>query len=100
MKPIIVINRLMIKPGNIEEFIRTQQTFVETLPPRGVIGGRMYRSVDEQSAVLVSVFESKGAADAVLQRAEFKEHLRRLQPLIESSSPSIYEEAYTYGTFP
>jgi quinol monooxygenase YgiN len=99
MKPVIVVNRMMIKPGKIDEFIEAQQKFVGTIPPCGLIGGRMYRSVDDQSAVLVSVFESKSAVDAVFQRADFKEHLRRLQPLVESTSPILYEEAYTYGNF-
>jgi quinol monooxygenase YgiN len=99
MKPVIVVNRMMIKPGKIDEYIDAQQKFVGTLPPCGLIGGRMYRSIDEQSAVLVSVFESKSAADAVFQRADFQAHLRRLQPLVESSSPVLYEEAYTYGSF-
>jgi quinol monooxygenase YgiN len=89
----------MIKPGKIDEFIEAQQKFVGTLPPCGLIGGRMYRSVDEQSALLVSVFESRSAIDTVFQLPEFKENLRRLQPLVESSSPIVYEEAYTYGTF-
>jgi hypothetical protein len=89
----------MIKPGKIDEFIAEQQKFVGTLPPCGLIGGRMYRSVDEQSAVLVSVFESKSALDAIFQRVDFKENLLRLQPLVASSSPIQYEEAYTYGTF-
>jgi hypothetical protein len=89
----------MIKPGKIDEFIEMQQKFVASLPPCGLIGGRMYRSIDEQSAVLVSVFESKGAVEEIFQRADFKENLRRLQPLVESSSPMVYEEAYTYGTF-
>jgi quinol monooxygenase YgiN len=99
MKPVIVVNRLMIKPGKLDEFIEAQQKFVGTLPPCGLIGGRMYRSLDEQSAVLVSIFESRSAIDTVFQLPEFKENLRRLQPLVESSSPIVYEEAYTYGTF-
>ena len=34
-----------------------------------------------------------------LQGADFKAHLKRLQPLVESSHPSFYEEAYTTGDF-
>jgi hypothetical protein len=57
----------------------------------------MYRSLDGQSAVLVSTFRSKEDQDQVFGRADFKEHLQRLQPLVESSSPMVYEEAYTTG---
>jgi quinol monooxygenase YgiN len=99
MNPVIVINRLVIKPGKLEEFIDAQQKFAATLPACGLVGGRMYRSVDGQSCVLVSKFESTSAQEAILQRADFKEHLRRLQPLVESSSPVLYAEAYTTGDF-
>jgi hypothetical protein len=47
----------------------------------------------------VSTFSSKDAQDQVFQRVDFKEHLQRLQPLVESSSPLLYEEAYTTGDF-
>jgi len=99
MKPITIINRLQIKPGCMDEFIETQRNFAGTLGPCGLIGGRMYRGTDGQSAVLVSTFESDAAREATLARAEFKAHLARLQPLIESSNPSLFEEAYTTGEF-
>jgi quinol monooxygenase YgiN len=99
MKPVTVINRLSIKPGRMDEFIEAQQKFAEALPPCGLVGGRMYRSVDGQSAVLVSMFQSKDAQAQLLQRPDFKEHLRRLQPLVESSSPVVCEEAYATGAF-
>jgi quinol monooxygenase YgiN len=99
MKPITVINRILVKPGKMDEFLDAQQKFAAALAGHGFIGGRMYRSVDGQSAVLVSTFESRNAQEEVMQRADFKEHLRRLQPLVESSTPSVYEEAYTTGSF-
>jgi len=99
MKPLTVINRLSIKPGKMEEFIDAQQTFAAALPPCGLVGGRMYRSVDGQSAVLVSTFQSKDAQERIWQLPDFKEHLRRLQPLVESSNPLLCEEAYSTGVF-
>lgn len=99
MKPVTVINRLVIKPGKMDEFLEAQQKFAASLPPCGLIAGRMYRSADGQSAVLVSVFRSKSAQEEVFERADFKENLRTLQPFVESSSPIACEEAYTYGTF-
>src|SRR5882757_10279010 len=59
MKSVTVINRLLIKPGKMDEFIEAQRTFAAALPPCGLVGGCMYRSVDGQSAVLVSKFQSK-----------------------------------------
>jgi quinol monooxygenase YgiN len=99
MKSVTVINRFSIKPGKMDEFLDAQQKFAATLPPCGLVGGRMYRGADGQSAVLVSIFQSKSAQEEVFQRADLKEHMRNLRPLVESSSPISYEEAYTYGDF-
>ena len=99
MKAVTIINRLTVKPGKMDEFLETQRKYAAELPACGLIGGRMYRGTDDQTAVLVSTFESKSAQEAILQRAGFKEHLRRMQDLVESSNPSLYEEAYTTGNF-
>jgi quinol monooxygenase YgiN len=99
MKPVVVINRLMVKPGKMDEFIEAQRRYAAALPPSGLIGGRMYRSIDGQCATLVSVFESTRAVEEVREREDFKAHIQRLQPLLESSSPILYEEAYTTGDF-
>ena len=99
MKPVTVINRISVKPGRMDEFIEAQQKFSPGLLSRGLVGGRMYRSVDGQSAVLVSTFESKEAQEQILQSSGFKEHLKRLQTLVESSNPTVFEEAYSTGAF-
>jgi len=101
MKPVTVINRLAIKPGKMEEFIDAQRNFATTLTkkPSGLIGGRMYRSIDGKSAVLVSQFESESAQEDIRQSDTFRQHVNQLQVLIESASPSLYEEAYTTGDF-
>jgi hypothetical protein len=59
----------------------------------------MYRGVDGHSAVLVSQFESESAQEEIRRSDTFKQHLSRLQPLVESAGPSLYEEAYTTGDF-
>jgi quinol monooxygenase YgiN len=101
MKPVTVINRFVIKPGKMDEFIAAQRNFVTALAnkPDGLVGGRMYRGVDGHSAVLVSQFASESAQEDIRQSDSFKQHLSRLQPLVESASPSLYEEAYTTGNF-
>jgi len=48
---------------------------------------------------LVSTFRSKDAQEQIWQRTDFKEHLGKLQSLVESSSPVFYDEAYTTGDF-
>jgi quinol monooxygenase YgiN len=101
MKPVIIINRFAIKPGKMDEFIDAQQRFGAAImkTSNGLLGGRMYRAPDGTSAVLVSVFASASAQDEIRQSEAFKAHVSRLQPMIESSTPSVYEEAYTAGEF-
>jgi heme-degrading monooxygenase HmoA len=67
--------------------------------PTGLVGGRMYRGSDGTSAVLVSQFESQSAQEEIRRSDAFKQHVNGLQVLIESASPSLYEEAYTTGGF-
>jgi hypothetical protein len=85
----------------MDEFINTQRNFgaLTAKSPNGLIGGRMYRSIDGTTAVLVSQFESAQAQEEIRQSAAFKEHLSRVQALVESASPALYEEAYTSGEF-
>jgi heme-degrading monooxygenase HmoA len=96
-----VINRLAIKPGKIDEFIEAQQDYAATLmkSPTGLIGSRLYRSVDGMTVVLLSQFESFEANEKIRQTDAFKQNLSRLQSLVESSSPAFYDEAYTTGDF-
>jgi quinol monooxygenase YgiN len=101
MKPVTVVNRLVIKPGKMDEFIEAQRHFAAGLlaKPSGLIGGRMYRSIDGKSAVLVSQFESQSAQQELRQSPAFEQHVNTLQSMVESASPSLYEEAYTTGDF-
>ena len=97
MKPVIVINRLAIKPGTIDEFIEAQLNYASTLmeKPTGLIGSRLY----SRTVVLVSQFESIKAQEEIFQLPSFKENLNKLRTFVESSSPATYEEAYTTGGF-
>jgi quinol monooxygenase YgiN len=101
MKPVTVINRLAVKPGKMDELVATQHRFAAEMmkTPTGLVGGRLYRSLDGTSVVLVSTFASVHAKDEVFQLDAFKQHLKTLQTMVESSSPNLYEEAYTTGDF-
>lgn len=59
----------------------------------------MYRSMDGRTAILVSRFASAAAQREVMQSDAFQEHLAKLRPMVESSSPAPYEVAYSYGNF-
>jgi len=69
MKPVIVINRLALKPGAIDEFIETQLNYASSLTekPTGLIGSRLYRGLDGRTVVLVSQFESLKAQEEISQ---------------------------------
>jgi quinol monooxygenase YgiN len=101
MKPVTVINQIVIKPGKMDEFLEAQRGFaVDSMTtPKGLIGSRMYRGVDGTTAILVSQFASMTAWEEVRQHHAFKNHLSKLQPLVESSSPTLCEEAYTARDF-
>jgi len=101
MKPVTVINRMLIKSGKMDEFIAAQRNFASGLmtKPSGLIGGRLYRSIDGKSALLVSKFESESAQEELRQSPAFKQHLNVLKEMVESASPTLYEEAYTTGDF-
>lgn len=99
MTKVTVIGTFGIKPGRIDEFISRQKEFATTRCPTGLLGGRMYRNQDGTKAVLVSQFESAEAQKAVIGSAELQEHIGTLREMVESTSPDVYEEAYTYGTF-
>jgi len=98
MNRVTLINRLGIKPGKIDEFIAAQRVIATTIPV-GLLGGRLYRSTDGQSVILIAQFESMQAQEEIRAGDAFKEQLKELAPLVESSTPTLYEEAYTYGDF-
>jgi len=101
MKPVTVINRLVIKPGKMQEFLQVQQAFVGSLTakPRGLIASRTYRSIDDESVVLMSQFESVDAQESMFRQDAFQHHVEKQRELVESSSPSLYEETSTAGDF-
>jgi quinol monooxygenase YgiN len=101
MEPVTIINQLVIKPGRMDELVQAQRRFagIVLATPHGLIGSRMYRGIDGTTAILVSQFVSRAAQEALRQHPDFKRHLSTLQPLIESSNPGLFEEAYTSGAF-
>jgi quinol monooxygenase YgiN len=101
MKPVTIVNSFSIKSGKMDEFIETQRSFTAELKTKqtGFIGGRMYRSLDGKRAVAVNPWESVSAKDEISQSDAWEDHLKKVRPLVESASPSLYEETYTAGDF-
>lgn len=59
----------------------------------------MYKSADGKAAVLVAQYESSKALEEVQKRAILNQHIKKVRPLVESSSPALYEEVYTAGDY-
>lgn len=98
MKPMTLITFFKIKPGRLDQFIQAQREFasaLKTVGHTGLLGGRMYKGEDGQSAVLVSQFESKAAQEALRDRDMFKAHVDALQIDLDSVTRVWVEEAYT-----
>lgn len=101
MNPITIINRFTVKSDKMDEFIARQQAFAATLRQLspGFVGGRMYCALDGKTAVLLSQFASTKAQEEIRHLDAFKLHVAGLQPLVESVSPELYQEAYSTGEF-
>jgi quinol monooxygenase YgiN len=100
MKPVTQINVLSIKPEKVEEFLETDRSYVaSTSLPKGLIGSRLYRSLDGRSVVRMSLYESVQAHHDQNQNEALQQQIGRLRPLVESASPALYEEVYTTGDF-
>jgi quinol monooxygenase YgiN len=99
MKPVTVINVLTIKDGKMDEFLEIHESFSSGFGRTcaGLTGGRMYRSLDGRTAILISEFESVEAQEKVRNLPEVKENVRQLQPLVEEPKLNIFETAYAYG---
>jgi quinol monooxygenase YgiN len=98
MKPVTQINFLSIKPDKIDEFFEADRTYIASVSrPKGLISSRLYRSLDGRSAVRVSQYESVEAHKEIHQSETLRQQIERLRPLVESSSPGLYEVASTTG---
>ena len=100
MNPVTQINFFAIKPEKIDEFIEANRKYAASVsPPKGLIASRLYRGLDGKSAVRVSQFESIQALDEIRHSETLRHQIDKLRPLIESSSPVLYEEVSTTGEF-
>jgi quinol monooxygenase YgiN len=101
MKPVTQINVLSIKPEKSDEFFEVDRSYISSAGtlPKGLIGIRLYRSLDGKSAVRVSQYESVEAHKEIHKSETLRHEIDRLLPLLESSSPGLYEEVHTTGDF-
>ena len=94
------INILSIKPEKIDEFFEADQGYIASASlPKGLIGGRLYRSLDGRSAVRVTQYESVEAHKEYHQGEALQQQIGLLRAFVDSSSPGLYDEFHTAGNF-
>lgn len=98
--PVTQINFLSIKPEKIDEFLEIDRSYITSANlPKGLIGSRLYRSLDGKSVVRVSQYESIEVHNEYNHNEGLQQQIAKLRPLVESSSPAVYEEVYSAGEF-
>ena len=99
-KPYVSISVITPKPDRFDEFMELQLAQHHRVrgQVQGLRGGRLFRSLDGRSVVLVTAFETIEDARRFRQDPRFTEHVERIQPLLESAAQAGYETAYEVGT--
>jgi quinol monooxygenase YgiN len=100
MKPVTQINFISIKPEKVDEFFELDRNYIASISlPKGLIGSRLYRSLDGRSVVRVTQYESAEAQKEIHQNEALRQQIDKLRVLVDSSSSSLCEETYTTGEF-
>ena len=100
MKPITQINFLSIKPDKVDEFFELDSSYVSSgRTPKGLIGSRLYKSLDGKSVVRVTQYESVEAHKEYHQSDALRQQINQLRPFVESTNPGLYQEVHTIGDF-
>ena len=96
---LVVINHLVAKPGRLDELMQAQQAALPQFAGRleGWQGSRLYRSLETDTAILVSAFDNRAAFERFRDSGLLAEHRRRLAPLLERAGPEMFTAAYAAG---
>ncbi len=91
--PVVFINKFILKPGIIDEFVALQKVNLER--SRGNVpgwrGSRLHRATDGRTAMMISTFDTIAYHKRVHHTEGFAEHTRELAPLIETVEPGYYQ---------
>jgi quinol monooxygenase YgiN len=87
------------KSDKFSEFVDLQNTTLPTFRDKvpGLIGSRFYTSIDNKTAVLMSVWEKFSHFEQFRDSELFAQHRGKLQPLLVRSEPGVYELGYHAG---
>ncbi|PWK68443.1 antibiotic biosynthesis monooxygenase [Aminobacter sp. AP02] len=91
--PVAFVNIFTLKPGKLDDFIALQKINLErsvgNVP--GWRGSRLHRSIDGNTAIMISTFDSVADHQRVHETQGFTEHIEKVAPLIESVTPGYYQ---------
>jgi quinol monooxygenase YgiN len=98
-QPVVNISVITPKPERFEEFMALQLAQMRATrgEVQGVIGSRLFKSLDNRSVVLIALFESAEASQRFGEDERLRAHLARVQPLIERAASGRYEMVYELG---
>ncbi|MGL4264554.1 MAG: antibiotic biosynthesis monooxygenase family protein [Afipia sp.] len=92
-RPFVLINSFTPKPGKIDELASlleaARDRFLDRVP--GFHGGRIYRDVEGNSALLISVFETEDHYEDWVATASFAEHQKRIVDITDGMGQSRIE---------
>ncbi len=90
------------KPGKLNELVAVQteelRKFARNANAEGWLGSRWHRSADSNKAIMMSIFESIEAHKSWNEKADFSQHLSKVEHLVESAEGGYYTVAEE--TFP
>jgi heme-degrading monooxygenase HmoA len=98
-RPVITISVISPKAENFDELLELQlaQQRRARGQVKGLLGGRLFRSTDDRSLVIVAAFETAEDAQRWREDRRLIEHIERVRPLIERAAAGIYETLYEVG---
>jgi heme-degrading monooxygenase HmoA len=96
---VTVIHVLTPTPGKLDELVALQTELLPGFRGKvpGLRRGHFYKGADRNTAVLVSVFDTREAFDEFRRSALFAAHRDRISPLLERTDPGFYELVYETG---
>src|ERR1700731_4498045 len=96
LRPVVNVSVITPKPEHFEAFMalqlaQQQRTRGEV---QGLIGGGLFKSLDNRSVVLVAVFATAEDSQRWREDPRLLAHVARVQPLTERAATGTYETLY------
>lgn len=95
----ILYNVFTPKDGKLDELIEAQTRALQTFGAQidGWRGGRLHRSLDGRTALMVTAFDSEEHHRRWIESEQFAEHRARILDIVESAERGYYRLVYQTG---